>query len=105
MSRTVPRPAAQAERRARRERGLPYDERMNEAHLALCSSPEWARLVEEELLPWVGAGHELGDDLPEIGAGPGLTTDVLRRHPARVTAVELDEDLAAQLIRFAATAP
>lgn len=70
---------------------------MNEAHLALCSSPEWARLVEEELLPWVVAGHDLGDDLLEVGAGPGLTTDVLRRHSARVTAVELDEDLASQL--------
>jgi ubiquinone/menaquinone biosynthesis C-methylase UbiE len=70
---------------------------MNEAHLTLCSSPEWARLVEEELLPWVVAGHDLGDDLLEIGAGPGLTTDVLRRHSARVTAVELDEDLASRL--------
>jgi ubiquinone/menaquinone biosynthesis C-methylase UbiE len=70
---------------------------MNEAHLALCSSPEWARLVEEELLPWVVGGNELGDDPLEVGAGPGLTTDVLRRHAARVTAVELDEDLASRL--------
>jgi ubiquinone/menaquinone biosynthesis C-methylase UbiE len=70
---------------------------MNEAHLAICSSPEWARLVEEELLPWVLDGYDLGDDLLEVGAGPGLTTDVLRRHAARVTAVELDGVLAAQL--------
>jgi hypothetical protein len=52
---------------------------VNEAHLAICSSPEWARLVEEELLPWVLEGHDLGDELLEVGAGPGLTTDVLRR--------------------------
>jgi 16S rRNA A1518/A1519 N6-dimethyltransferase RsmA/KsgA/DIM1 with predicted DNA glycosylase/AP lyase activity len=54
-------------------------------------------MVEDELLPWVLDGYELGDDLLEVGPGPGLTTDVLRRHAARVTAVELDSDLAAQL--------
>jgi ubiquinone/menaquinone biosynthesis C-methylase UbiE len=70
---------------------------MNEAHLALCSSPEWARLVEDELLPWVLEGHDLGDELIEIGAGPGLTTDVLRRHAAHLTAVELDVSLADRL--------
>ena len=70
---------------------------MNKAHLEFCSSPEWARLVEEELLPWVLDGYELGDDLLEVGPGPGLTTDVLRRKAARVTAVELDLDLAGKL--------
>lgn len=70
---------------------------MNEAHLAICSSPEWARLVEDELLPWVLEGHDLGDELLEVGPGPGLTTDVLRRRVAHVTAVELDVGLADQL--------
>lgn len=70
---------------------------MNKAHLEFCSSPEWARLVEDELLPWVLDGCELGDDLLEVGPGPGLTTDVLRRKAARVTAVELDLALAASL--------
>ena len=70
---------------------------MNEAHLEFCASPEWARLVEDELLPWVLDGYELGDDLLEVGPGPGLTTDVLRRKAARVTAVELDLVLAAKL--------
>jgi SAM-dependent methyltransferase len=70
---------------------------VNEAHLEFCSSPEWALLVEEELLPWVLDGYELGDDLLEVGPGPGLTTDVLRRQAARVTAVELDLDLAGKL--------
>jgi Ribosomal RNA adenine dimethylase len=70
---------------------------VNKAHLEFCSSPEWARLVEDELLPWVLAGHRLGDDLLELGPGPGLTTDVLRRKAARLTAVELDLDLAAKL--------
>jgi SAM-dependent methyltransferase len=70
---------------------------VNKAHLEFCSSPEWARLVEDELLPWVLDGCELGDDLLEVGPGPGLTTDVLRRRAARLTALELDRDLAAQL--------
>jgi SAM-dependent methyltransferase len=70
---------------------------VNKAHLELCSSPEWARLVEDELLPWVLDGCQLGDDLLEVGPGPGLTTDILRRQAARVTAVELDQALAGQL--------
>ena len=70
---------------------------VNEEHLAQCSSPEWARLVEAELLPWVLEDFDLGEDLLEVGAGPGLTTDILRRHAARVTAVELDAGLAARL--------
>ena len=70
---------------------------VNKAHLEFCSSPEWARLVEDELLPWVLDGCELGDDLLEVGPGPGLTTDVLRGRAARVTALELDLDLAGKL--------
>jgi SAM-dependent methyltransferase len=70
---------------------------VNKAHLEFCSSPEWARLVEDELLPWVLDGCELGDDLLEVGPGPGLTTDVLRGRAARVTAVELDLALAGKL--------
>jgi SAM-dependent methyltransferase len=70
---------------------------VNEEHLALCSSPEWGRFVEDDLLPWVLGSYELGDDLLEVGPGPGLTTDILRRHAGRVTAAELDPSLADQL--------
>jgi hypothetical protein len=52
---------------------------MNEAHLRICASPEWAAYVESELLPWALDGQDLGDDVLEVGPGPGLTTDVLRR--------------------------
>ncbi len=72
---------------------------MNEAHLRICASPEWAAFVENDLLPWALRGHELGDDVVEVGAGPGLTTDVLRRRVPRLTAVEVDEELAAALAR------
>jgi SAM-dependent methyltransferase len=72
---------------------------VNSEHLAICASPEWAELLETELLPWVLDGQELGDELLEVGPGPGLATDILRRLAARVTAAELDPDLARQLGR------
>jgi protein-L-isoaspartate O-methyltransferase len=73
------------------------NERMNEAHLRICASPEWAAFVESELLPWVLAEADLGDEVLEVGPGPGLTTDVLRRQVPRLTAVEIDERLARSL--------
>lgn len=67
---------------------------MNETHLRLCASAEWAALVRDELLPWVLGDDDLGDDVLELGAGPGLVTDLLVERAPRVTAVEIDEHLA-----------
>jgi ubiquinone/menaquinone biosynthesis C-methylase UbiE len=67
---------------------------VNERHLALCASAEWQQLVAGHLLPWVLGEDELGDDVLEVGAGPGLVTDLLIERAARVTAVELDPALA-----------
>ena len=72
---------------------------MNEAHLRICASPEWAAFVESELLPWVLAETDLGDEVLEVGPGPGLTTDVLRRQVPRLTAVEIDDQMLAELRR------
>src|SRR5215211_1948507 len=72
---------------------------MNDEHLRLCASAEWAALVRNDLLPWVLGDDELGDDVLEIGAGPGLVTDLLIERAHRVTAVEIDEHLAAALRR------
>ena len=66
---------------------------MNENHLRYLASPEWAETVERELLPWIESAGDLGDDVLEIGPGPGVTTDVLRRRVPRLTAVELDPSL------------
>jgi SAM-dependent methyltransferase len=60
-------------------------------------SEEWRETLTGRILPWVLGDRSLGDDVLEIGPGPGLTTDVLRERAARVTAVELDDDLAAGL--------
>jgi SAM-dependent methyltransferase len=71
---------------------------MNQAHLEFLASPAWARWLETELLPWLLTIGDLGDDLLEIGPGPGLTTDLLRARVPRMTAVELDSALASALV-------
>ena len=66
---------------------------MNETHLQFLASPAWANLLQTELLPWIEAAGDLGDDVLEIGPGPGLTTDILRERVPHVTAVEIDPSL------------
>jgi SAM-dependent methyltransferase len=70
---------------------------VNQAHIDFLSSAEWARLLETDLLPWVDAVGDLGDDVLEIGPGPGRTTDLLRARTPRLTAVEVDPVLAEAL--------
>lgn len=70
---------------------------MNAMHLQYLASPEWAQRLRSDLLPWIERVAELGDDVLEIGPGPGLTTDLLRERAPRVTAVEIDDALAAKL--------
>lgn len=54
-------------------------------------------MVEDLVLPAALPTSGLGDDVIEIGPGPGFTTDVLRQRAGRVTAVELDATLAGAL--------
>jgi SAM-dependent methyltransferase len=70
---------------------------VNEGHLQFLSSPEWAQMLETDLLPWIIGVGDLGDDVLEIGPGPGLTTDLIRRRAVKVTALEVDPDLARRL--------
>ncbi len=70
---------------------------MNESHLRALASPRRAQMLENDVFPWVASVADLGDDVLEIGPGPGLTTDLLRRLAARVTAVEIDTALARAL--------
>jgi SAM-dependent methyltransferase len=70
---------------------------VNQEHLARCSSAEWAEAVQRWIIPWVLDDVDLGDDVLEVGPGPGLTTDVLRTRVPRLTAVENDPDLASSL--------
>jgi SAM-dependent methyltransferase len=64
-----------------------------------CASEDWRRLVHETILPVALKDVELGDELIEIGPGPGFTTDILCTKTKHLTAVELDEGLAEGLRR------
>jgi ubiquinone/menaquinone biosynthesis C-methylase UbiE len=70
---------------------------MNPEHLDLCASDEWRDALRDWILPYALADAKLGDDVVEIGPGPGRTTELLREQVERLTCVELDEDLAARL--------
>ena len=72
---------------------------MNTEHLDLLVSHEWREKLLEVILPNALNGIRLGDDVLEIGPGPGMTTDLLRADIGRLTAVELDVDLASDLAR------
>ena len=67
---------------------------MNEAHLEFCASPAWREMVEQLILPEALGDLDLGNDVIEVGPGPGFTTDVLRTRTDRLTAVEIDPTLA-----------
>ncbi len=70
---------------------------MNLAHRLICSSGKWATTVENDLLPWVLDGVDLGDDVLEIGPGYGANIRVLIDWTPHYTAVELDAPMAARL--------
>jgi SAM-dependent methyltransferase len=77
---------------------------MNENHARVCTSPEWARHLQDDVLPAVTKDAGLGSDMLEIGPGPGAATEWLRHKVSRLTAVEVDEEAAALLTaRYAGT--
>ena len=69
---------------------------MNEAH-EYCGSDEWRQMIREVILPWALAETDLGANVLEVGPGYGATTDVLGAVAARLTSVEIDQDLAGML--------
>jgi len=69
---------------------------MNRFHLWFCRSSRWRKRIGPRMA-WVLAGLELGPEVLEVGPGPGLTTDILRRSAEHVTAVEIDPALAESL--------
>jgi SAM-dependent methyltransferase len=70
---------------------------MNKAHLEYCSSDEWAQALGKWIVPGALAEVTLGNDVLEVGPGPGRTTDLLRNMTAKLTAVEIDRELARAL--------
>ncbi len=77
---------------------------VNENHQRLCPSEGWAEYLHGEVLPSLAALAPLGEDVLEIGPGPGAATEWLRHRTTHVTAIELDDEAVARLrTRFAGT--
>ena len=77
---------------------------MNEAHQKLLGTAEWAAFLREQIMTVVTHGVDLGEDLLEIGPGPGASTEWLRHRVRRLVAVELEPEAAVLLgARFAGT--
>lgn len=70
---------------------------MNEQHNTLCRSPEWATELQDEVIAPLVSGLALGEEMLELGPGPGASTDWLRQRVARLVALEVDPDAAALL--------
>jgi SAM-dependent methyltransferase len=77
---------------------------VNENHTQLCPSPEWATHIQEEVLPSLTQLAHLGEEMLELGPGPGAATEWLRHRVRRLVALEADEDAAGRLSqRFVGT--
>lgn len=70
---------------------------MNENHAKLCPSPEWAAWLQGDILPVLAAQADLGEEMLEIGPGPGAATGWLAGRVKRLVALEADEQAAAAL--------
>jgi ubiquinone/menaquinone biosynthesis C-methylase UbiE len=71
--------------------------RMNTLENWFCATSFWRRVTQHHILPWLLNGHSLGDNVLELGAGPGATTEELRHRCVRLTSLEYDQKFAAQL--------
>lgn len=72
---------------------------MNRLHRWYCRSGHWSRTLEHKLLPWALGDTNLGQDVLEIGPGPGLVTELLRDRAEKWTAVEIEPEAARRLAK------
>jgi ubiquinone/menaquinone biosynthesis C-methylase UbiE len=72
---------------------------MNRLENWFCASSFWRGVTRKQLLPWLLSGVELGDQVLEIGAGPGAATEELRKRAARVTSLEYSHKFASGIVR------
>ncbi len=70
---------------------------MNLFHRRYCRSQAWARKLQGSLMPQTLNDVDLGDDVLEIGPGPGVSTDWLRLRVRRLTSIEIDHKLTESL--------
>jgi SAM-dependent methyltransferase len=67
---------------------------MNRFHRWFCRTSFWKKALANEIIPWALKDVKLGDDVLEVGPGPGMTTDILRDRLPRLTSIEIDSRLA-----------
>jgi ubiquinone/menaquinone biosynthesis C-methylase UbiE len=70
---------------------------VNLIHRWYCKSDGWAKIVQEYMLPNALKDVEVGDNVLEIGPGPGRTTEWLKDRVPALTAIEIDHKLAESL--------
>jgi SAM-dependent methyltransferase len=81
-----------------------YAAGMNQNHARVCTSPEWALQLQTSVLSPLAGALDPGDEMLELGPGPGAATEWLRHRVRRLVAVEYDPEAAAALVvRFAGT--
>ena len=70
---------------------------MNLIHRWYCNSKAWAKIVHEVMLPNAFRDLHVGDNVLEIGPGPGRTTEWIKDRVPALTAIEIDRKLAEAL--------
>jgi SAM-dependent methyltransferase len=70
---------------------------VNRFHRWFCRTNIWKKALANEIIPWALKDVELGDDVLEVGPGPGMTSDILRERLPRLTSIEIDPRLAGAL--------
>jgi SAM-dependent methyltransferase len=70
---------------------------VNRLHNRYCNREQWKAHVRDDLVPPALQGLELGGDVLEVGPGFGPATEAHAGRAERVTALEIDPDLAARL--------
>lgn len=67
---------------------------MNRLHRWYCKTDHWKRTATNKILPWALDWISLGPSVLELGPGPGVTTDWLRRRITSLECLEIDPALA-----------
>lgn len=70
---------------------------MNLFHRWYCNSSGWAEGLQRYIIPSTLGGADLGDNVLEIGPGPGMSTEWLMSRVPLMTAIEIDHKLADSL--------
>jgi len=71
--------------------------RVSRGFRELYSSAEFSESISTEWMPWLLDGLELGDDIVDVAAGPGVAVRSLRTAGRQVTVAQLAPEFTAEL--------